>query len=53
MQSHFSVSKNDEIFPKKKNSMKNILGDQILSKNIFENFDFLDTLFSKMVPNFC
>ena len=37
-----------------KKSMKNIrLGDQFLSKNVFENFDFWDTLFSEIVPNFC
>ena len=52
-QSHFSVSKIDWIF-QKKISMKNIwLGDQLLLKNVFENFDFKDTLFSKIVPNFC
>ena len=34
--------------------MKNIqLGDQLLLQNVFENFDFEDTLFSKVVPNFC
>ena len=39
-QSHFSVLKIGRIFPKK-NSMKNIgLGDQLLSENVFENFDF-------------
>ena len=39
-QSHFSVLKIGQIFPKK-NSMKNILlGDQLLLKNVFENFDF-------------
>ena len=39
-QSHFSVLKIGRIFPKK-NSMKNIgLGDQLLLKNVFENFDF-------------
>ena len=33
--------------------MKNIgLGDQLLIKNVFENFDFENTLFSKNVPNF-
>ena len=37
-QSLFSI---DAIFPKKKNSLKNIgLGDQLLIKNSFENFDF-------------
>ena len=40
------------IFPKK-NSMKNIwLGDQLLLKNVFEIFDFLDTLFLKLCPIF-
>ena len=39
-QSHFSVLKIDRIFPKKK-SMKSIqLGDQLLLKTVFENFDF-------------
>ena len=39
-QSHYSVLKIGQIFPKK-NSMKNIrLGDQLLLKNVFENFDF-------------
>ena len=39
-QSHFSVLKIGRIFPKKI-SMKNIgLGDQLLLKNVFENFDF-------------
>ena len=39
-QSHFSVLKIGQIFPKK-NSMKNIgPGDQLLLKNVFENFDF-------------
>jgi hypothetical protein len=52
-QSHFSVLKIGWIFPKKK-SIKNIrLGDQLLLKDVFENFDFLDTLFSKFMPNFC
>ena len=40
-------------FPKK-NLVKNIwLGDQLTLINLFENFDFLSTLFSKNVPNFC
>ena len=40
-QSHFSVLKIGRIFPKKKNSMKNIqLGDQLLLKNVFEKIDF-------------
>ena len=39
-QNHFSVSKMGRIFPKKI-SLKNIcLGDQLLPKNVFENFDF-------------
>ena len=38
-QSHFSVLKISRMFQKK--SFKNIgLGDQLLLKNIFENFDF-------------
>ena len=38
-QSHFSVLKIDRIFPKKY-SLKNIgQGDQLLIKNVFENFD--------------
>ena len=38
-QSHFSVLKIGQIFQKK--SMQNIrLGDQLLLKNVFENFDF-------------
>ena len=40
-QSHFSVLKNTG------------LGDQLLIKNVFENFDFWNTLFSKNIPNFC
>jgi len=39
-QSHFSVLKIGQIFPKKF-SIKNIrLGDQHVLKNVFENFDF-------------
>ena len=39
-QSHFSVLEIGPMFPKKK-SVKNIgLGDQLLLKNVFENFDF-------------
>ena len=50
-QSHFSVLKIGQIFPKKK-SFKNLrLGDQLLLKNYFENFDFLYTLFSKIVSS--
>ena len=38
--SHFSVLKNGQIFPKKI-CIKNIgLEDQLLLKNVFENFDY-------------
>ena len=48
-QSHFSVLKIGWIFPKKF-SLKNIgLGDQLLLKNVFENFDFYDTIFSNFL----
>ena len=51
-QSHFSVLKLVESF-QKKIFMKNIgLGDQLLLKNVFENFDFLDTFFLKLCPIF-
>ena len=37
----FSMSKIGQIFPKKKNSVKNLwLGDQLILMNFFENFDF-------------
>ena len=40
-QSQFSVLKNWSNLSKKKISMKNIgLGEELLIKNIFENFDF-------------
>ena len=39
-QSHYSMWKIDQIFPKK-NSLNNIgPGDQLLIKTVFENFDF-------------
>ena len=43
-QSHFSVLKISRFF---------CPGDQLLLKNVFEDLDLLDTLFSKIVPNFC
>ena len=51
-QSHFSVSKIGQIFPKKI-SLKNIgLGDQLLIKNNFEFFFFKYFFFLKMCPIF-
>jgi hypothetical protein len=37
----------------KKNSLKNIRRRPTFKKNVFENFDFQNTLFSNIVPNFC
>jgi hypothetical protein len=41
-QSHFSVWKNDRIFPKKISLKNTGLGDHFLIKYVFENFDFLE-----------
>ena len=51
-QSHFSVLKIDRIFPKKI-FRKYWTKRPSFNKNVFENFDFENTLFSKNVPNFC
>ena len=54
-QSHFSASKINQIFLIFF-SMKNIRLDQLYLlyyMKFFENFDFLSTLFSENVPNFC
>ena len=49
----FQCLKLVESFQKKFSKMNIWLGDQLLLKNVFENFDFLDTLFPKIMPIFC
>ena len=52
-QSNFYVLKVGPIFLKKNFYEEYLTRRPTLLKDVYENFDFLDTLFPKIVPNFC